>query len=102
MSFFIGLWQFSDTDDATKTCRFQHLFGIFTAVFDTIEKNGNEKCTTIIIEKCTILLKMLKITPLFSVNLPLLLCFLPLFEIQIVQKLQFFAAFVFIFAIFAV
>ena len=56
-------------------------------------KNGIEKYTTIIIEKCTILPKMLQIASLFSATLPLLPCFLPIFEILIVQKLQFFAAF---------
>lgn len=93
MSFTIGLWQYSDSDDVTKICSFQHLFGIFMAVFDTIEKNGNEKCTTIIIGKCTTLQKFPK-----SRHFSLFLChfcfiFCQFAKIQFAQKLQFFAVF---------
>ena len=76
-----------------KLADFKNLSAFSRLFLAQVSKNGNEKCTTIIIEKCTTLPKTLQIAPLFPVILPLLLCFLPLFEIQILQKLQFFAAF---------
>ncbi len=40
--------------DTAKTCKFQQISCIFVAVFGSIaKKNGNEKCTTTIIEKST-------------------------------------------------
>ena len=33
VSLFIGFQQLSDSDDTARTCRFQHLFGIFRIVF---------------------------------------------------------------------